>query len=103
MERQSKSLVMFCFFIKDKRDKGVKFFLSCLTFFFVSFVKLYRLLISPILPGTCRFTPSCSEYALQAFAAFGPFRALWLTVRRVLRCNPFCEGGHDPIKQYLKD
>lgn len=76
----------------------MNFFLKFLTFFFVSLIKLYRLLISPILPGTCRFTPSCSEYSLQAFAAFGPFKALWLTVKRIFRCNPFCEGGHDPIK-----
>ena len=59
---------------------------------------MYRLLISPILPGTCRFTPSCSEYALHAFALYGPFKALWLTLRRIFRCNPFCEGGNDPVK-----
>ena len=60
-------------------------------------VKLYRKFISPIKPPCCRFTPTCSAYALEAFAKRGFFVGLLLTVWRILRCNPFSKGGYDPV------
>lgn len=60
-------------------------------------VKLYRKFISPIKPPCCRFTPTCSAYALEAFAKRGFFVGLILTVWRILRCNPFSKGGYDPV------
>jgi uncharacterized protein len=60
-------------------------------------VRLYRLLVAPVLPPACRFHPSCSSYALEALARHGAVRGSWLTVRRVARCHPFCEGGIDPV------
>lgn len=63
----------------------------------IALIRLYRRFLSPLLPRSCRFTPSCSEYALEAFAEWGFFRGLFLTVRRVLRCNPFCRAGYDPV------
>jgi putative membrane protein insertion efficiency factor len=70
-------------------------------------VRLYRMLISPWMPRCCRFTPSCSEYADLALRRYGLFRGTYLTVWRLLRCQPFCEGGYDPVpeleKQLLKD
>lgn len=60
-------------------------------------VRLYRLLLSPLLPPACRFHPSCSSYALEALGRHGALRGGWLTVRRVARCHPFCEGGIDPV------
>lgn len=60
-------------------------------------VKGYRLLISPILPPSCRFYPSCSEYAVEALSKHGALRGGWLTLRRLGRCHPFCAGGVDPV------
>ncbi|MBO5374634.1 MAG: membrane protein insertion efficiency factor YidD [Clostridia bacterium] len=61
------------------------------------FVKLYQKLISPILPNSCRFTPTCSQYALEALDKHGAIKGLILAIWRVLRCNPFCRGGYDPV------
>ena len=58
---------------------------------------LYRELISPILPETCRFTPSCSQYSFQAFKKYSFFKALKLSILRILKCHPFHAGGHDPL------
>jgi putative membrane protein insertion efficiency factor len=60
-------------------------------------IKAYRLLLSPLLPPTCRFTPSCSAYGLKAFQTHSLLRASWLTLYRILRCNPFNRGGFDPV------
>lgn len=64
---------------------------------FVVLIYAYRVLLSPLMGGRCRFHPSCSQYALDAFAQRPPHRALWLTVRRVLRCHPFGGSGYDPV------
>ncbi len=64
---------------------------------FIFLVKVYRKLISPLFPPCCRFTPTCSQYALEAFEKHGAFKGLYLTVWRILRCNPFCKGGYDPV------
>lgn len=61
-------------------------------------IRAYQLLISPILPPSCRFTPTCSEYARQAIARYGILRGAYLGAWRILRCNPFCRGGHDPVE-----
>ena len=60
-------------------------------------VKAYRLLVSPLLPPSCRFHPSCSEYAEQALARHGALRGGWLTATRVCRCGPWSAGGYDPV------
>lgn len=65
----------------------------------IGLVKLYRKFISPLKPPSCRFTPTCSEYALEAFTKRGFFIGLILTVWRVLRCNPFSKGGYDPVPE----
>ncbi len=62
-------------------------------------VWLYRRLISPWKPRTCRFDPTCSSYAMQALRRRGAIVGSWLTIRRLLRCHPFCEGGHDPVPE----
>ena len=60
-------------------------------------VKLYQRFISPLKPRCCRFTPSCSQYAIEAFTKRGFFVGFGLTVWRILRCNPFSKGGYDPV------
>lgn len=60
-------------------------------------IKLYRKYISPLKPPCCRFTPTCSQYALDAFSEWGFLRGFWLTLLRILRCHPFCRGGNDPV------
>ena len=65
----------------------------------IGLVKLYRKFISPIKPPCCRFTPTCSEYALEAFTKRGFFIGFILSVWRVLRCNPFSKGGYDPVPE----
>jgi putative membrane protein insertion efficiency factor len=60
-------------------------------------VYFYRLCISPLTPATCRFTPTCSEYAIQALKKHGPFKGSWLIVKRILRCHPWGGKGYDPV------
>ncbi len=62
-------------------------------------IRLYQKFISPIKPNCCRFTPTCSAYAVEAFQKRGFFVGTVLTVWRILRCNPFCKGGYDPVPE----
>ncbi|MBW2619311.1 MAG: membrane protein insertion efficiency factor YidD [Deltaproteobacteria bacterium] len=57
----------------------------------------YQRAISPLLPDACRFEPTCSVYAYEAIARYGAFKGTWLAVRRLVRCQPLCAGGHDPV------
>jgi putative membrane protein insertion efficiency factor len=59
-------------------------------------IRVYQLLLSPLLGNCCRFEPSCSRYAQLCIERLGPMRGSWLALLRVLRCHPFCPGGHDP-------
>ena len=65
----------------------------------IAIVKLYRKFISPLKPPCCRFTPTCSQYALEAFTKRGFFVGFALTTYRILRCNPFSKGGEDPVPE----
>ncbi|MGI8788231.1 MAG: membrane protein insertion efficiency factor YidD [Pyrinomonadaceae bacterium] len=64
----------------------------------LNFLRLYKMFLSPFLPPSCRFEPTCSEYARQAVEKYGAFRGTWLGVKRILRCQPFSKGGFDPVK-----
>ena len=59
-------------------------------------IQIYQWLVSPLLGNCCRFEPSCSRYAQVCIERLGPVRGSWLALRRLLRCHPFCPGGHDP-------
>ena len=60
-------------------------------------VHFYRLCISPMLPPSCRFTPTCSSYALEALKKHGPIKGGWLTLKRISRCHPWGGSGYDPV------
>jgi len=60
-------------------------------------IRSYQVLISPYLGDHCRFTPSCSAYAMEAVKKHGALRGGWLAIKRIGRCHPFCDGGYDPV------
>ena len=66
--------------------------------FFLVIIRLYRRYLSPALPPTCRFVPTCSEYALEAFTKKSTLKALWMTLIRISKCHPFHPGGYDPVR-----
>jgi len=63
----------------------------------IALIKLYRYAISPYLAPSCRYTPTCSSYAIEAVQRFGIFRGGWLAMRRISRCHPWHEAGYDPV------
>lgn len=64
---------------------------------FILLVRIYQVTLGPLMGGHCRFVPTCSEYAIEAYRVHGPFRGTWLTARRVLRCHPLGGHGYDPV------
>jgi len=66
---------------------------------FIAAIRVYQATLSPIMGGQCRFVPTCSDYALQAYRLHGPWRGTALTVRRILRCHPWGGSGHDPVPE----
>ncbi|MEE1885463.1 membrane protein insertion efficiency factor YidD [Pedobacter flavus] len=70
---------------------------SFLSAILLGLIKLYQWFISPLLGSNCRFTPTCSQYGLEAIKKHGPFKGFWLTIKRIGRCNPWGSHGHDPV------
>ncbi|HWR10174.1 membrane protein insertion efficiency factor YidD [Sporomusa sp.] len=68
-----------------------------ITIFIIGAIKFYRLFLSPLKPPSCRFVPTCSEYALTAIERYGVARGSMMAIRRILRCHPFNPGGYDPV------
>ncbi len=66
---------------------------------FVILIRFYQICISPLKPPSCRFTPTCSQYALTAFRKHGPIKGFYLAARRLLRCHPWGGSGYDPVPE----
>ena len=60
-------------------------------------IKLYQILLSPLIGPSCRFTPTCSNYAIEAINKHGPFKGFWLAIKRISKCHPWGDSGHDPV------
>lgn len=68
-----------------------------ITALFLFLIWMYQYLISPLLGKSCRFTPTCSHYGVEAIHKYGPIKGGWLTLKRIVRCNPWGGHGHDPV------
>jgi uncharacterized protein len=80
--------------VSNPLGSGIRRVLSC---FLIILVKLYQYLISPILPNSCRFTPTCSQYSVEALKTHGVIKGLLLSVLRIVSCNPWGGHGYDPV------
>ncbi|MGI6319791.1 MAG: membrane protein insertion efficiency factor YidD [Bacteroidales bacterium] len=70
-----------------------KFFVAI----FIALVKIYQYIISPLFPPTCRYTPTCSVYSIEALKKHGAIKGAWLSIKRIVSCNPWGGSGHDPV------
>jgi putative membrane protein insertion efficiency factor len=77
--------------------KTYKSLLKLITFPFIVLIKIYQLLISPLFPSSCRYTPTCSHYTLEALKKYGLFKGGWLGIKRISRCHPWGGSGYDPV------
>ncbi|HSZ25425.1 MAG TPA: membrane protein insertion efficiency factor YidD [Cytophagaceae bacterium] len=75
----------------------MNFLKKIISFIFILPVRMYQYLISPLLPGACRFTPTCSEYTAQAIQKYGPFKGIKLGIKRISHCHPWGGSGYDPL------
>lgn len=75
----------------------MKWLLKILSFPFILLIKIYQKIISPVLGPQCRFTPTCSNYALEALKKYGVFKGTWLAVKRISKCHPWGGKGYDPV------
>jgi len=66
-------------------------------YLFIGLIRLYQLIVSPHFPSRCRYHPTCSQYAVDAFRKHGSLKGLWLSTKRILKCHPLSSGGHDPV------
>ena len=75
----------------------MKVLLKALSFPFIFLIRIYQWVVSPILGPKCRFTPTCSQYGIEALKKYGPAKGLYLTARRLMRCHPWGGHGYDPV------
>ncbi|MCL2132603.1 MAG: membrane protein insertion efficiency factor YidD [Lentimicrobiaceae bacterium] len=78
-------------------QKIYAFFYWLLKHFFLLLIWLYQRTLSPLLPSSCRFVPTCSAYGIEAIKKYGPFKGGWLTLKRILSCHPWGRSGYDPV------
>lgn len=80
-----------------KLQQMIKKIFQLLAMPLILLIKIYQLLISPLFPPSCRFTPTCSEYTLEALKKYGILKGGWLGFRRIIRCHPWGSSGYDPV------
>ena len=76
--------------------------MNILTYMLIKFIKFYKFLISPFLGQSCRYFPTCSEYSIEALKTYGFLKGLLLSIKRILSCHPWGQGGFDPVKKEIK-
>ena len=76
--------------------------MNIFTYILIKIIKCYQFLLSPLLGNSCRYFPSCSDYSIQSLKTFGFFKGLYLSLKRILSCHPWSDGGLDPVKKELK-
>ena len=76
--------------------------MNIFTYLLIKAIKIYKFLISPLLGNSCRYLPTCSEYSIEALKTFGFFKGLFLSIKRILSCHPWGQGGFDPVKKEMK-
>ena len=76
--------------------------MNFIIYILIKLIKIYRYLISPIIGHSCRYLPTCSEYSIEALEKFGFFKGLSLSLKRILSCHPWGNGGFDPVKKNIK-
>ena len=76
--------------------------MNILTYILIKLIKCYKFLISPLLGQSCRYLPTCSDYSIEALKTYGFFKGLFLSIKRVLSCHPWGQGGFDPVKKEMK-
>ena len=76
--------------------------MNILTYILIKLIKCYKFLISPLLGQSCRYLPTCSEYSIEALRTYGFFKGLFLSIKRILSCHPWGQGGFDPVKKEMK-
>uniref|UniRef100_A0A832G8S7 Putative membrane protein insertion efficiency factor n=1 Tax=Ignavibacterium album TaxID=591197 RepID=A0A832G8S7_9BACT len=75
----------------------INIILKVLAFPFILLIKIYQIFISPLFPSSCRYTPTCSQYTLEALKKYGVLKGLWLGIKRISRCHPWGGSGYDPV------
>lgn len=80
----------------------IALFLRILSWPFIVLVMIYQKIISPLFPPTCRYTPTCSSYFIEALKEWGIFKGMFLGIKRILKCNPYCGCGYDPVPKKIK-
>lgn len=78
-------------------NSGLKRNTSLFSYLFIGVIKIYQYTISPMLGASCRYEPSCSKYGIEALKKYGFFKGSYLTIKRILSCNPWGGHGHDPV------
>jgi|TARA_B100000242_G_C42663282_1_gene311269 putative membrane protein insertion efficiency factor len=76
--------------------------MNIITYILIKFIKSYQFLLSPLLGQSCRHYPTCSDYSIEALKTYGFFKGLFLSIKRILSCHPWGQGGFDPVKKEMK-
>ena len=76
--------------------------MNILSYILIKLIKCYKFLISPLFGQSCRYLPTCSEYSIEALKTHGFFKGLFLSIKRILSCHPWGQGGFDPVKKEMK-